>query len=95
MTRRHRLHSVLARLFGAIGQPPDRRARPSLEALEDRCLLAVFTATTVADSGPGSLRQAILDSNANPGADTIAFNIGGEGYRPSNHARFCPRSPTR
>jgi titin len=27
------------------------------------------------DSGAGSLRQAILDANANPGADTIAFNI--------------------
>ncbi|MBI3464151.1 MAG: right-handed parallel beta-helix repeat-containing protein, partial [Planctomycetes bacterium] len=27
------------------------------------------------DSGPGSLRQAILDANASPGADTIVFNI--------------------
>jgi hypothetical protein len=32
--------------------------------------------TTTADSGPGSLRQAILDANANPDADTIAFVIG-------------------
>jgi hypothetical protein len=40
---------------------------------------ATFTVTTAADSGPGSLRQAILDANANPGADTIAFAIGATG----------------
>lgn len=33
--------------------------------------------TNVNDSGPGSLRQAILDANANPGSDTINFNITG------------------
>ena len=27
----------------------------------------------LADSGPGSLRQAVLDANANPGADLISF----------------------
>ena len=32
-----------------------------------------FTVTMTADSGVGSLRQAILDANANPGADIIAF----------------------
>jgi parallel beta-helix repeat protein len=37
---------------------------------------AVFTVTTGADSGPGSLRQAIMDANAAPGEDTIAFAIG-------------------
>lgn len=30
--------------------------------------------TTVADSGPGSLRQAIVDANARPGADSITFD---------------------
>jgi hypothetical protein len=35
--------------------------------------------TTTADSGPGSLRQAILNANAKPGRDTIAFNIPGAG----------------
>jgi hypothetical protein len=40
-----------------------------------------FTVTTTNDSGAGSLRQAILDANANPGADTIAFNIPGSGTR--------------
>jgi hypothetical protein len=38
---------------------------------------ATFTVTNTNDSGPGSLRQAILDANANPGADTIAFAIPG------------------
>ena len=40
---------------------------------------AAFTVTTTADSGPGSLRQAILDANANPGLDTITFAIGAPG----------------
>jgi len=40
---------------------------------------ATFTVTTNADSGAGSLRQAITDANANPGADTINFNIPGAG----------------
>ncbi|MFZ6021488.1 MAG: hypothetical protein ACOYXO_17975, partial [Chloroflexota bacterium] len=40
---------------------------------------AVYNVTTTADSGAGSLRQAILDANANPGADTITFAIGAPG----------------
>ncbi|MCE3003806.1 MAG: hypothetical protein LW860_14065 [Xanthomonadaceae bacterium] len=42
---------------------------------------AIFTVTSTADSGPGSLRQAILDSNANGNSelDTISFNIPGAG----------------
>jgi parallel beta-helix repeat protein len=38
-----------------------------------------FVVTTNADSGPGSLRQAILDSNENDGTDTIVFEIDGPG----------------
>ena len=38
-----------------------------------------FTVLNTNDSGPGSLRQAILDANTTPGADTIAFNIPGSG----------------
>ena len=35
-----------------------------------------LTVTTTADSGPGSLRQAILDANGTPGtADTIQFEL--------------------
>ena len=40
---------------------------------------ATLTVTTTADSGAGSLRQAILDANSGAGADTIEFNISGGG----------------
>lgn len=36
---------------------------------------AVFFVTNTNDAGPGSLRQAIIDANNNPGADNIFFNI--------------------
>ena len=35
--------------------------------------------TTANDSGPGSLRQAIIDANAIPGPNTITFAIPGSG----------------
>src|SRR5262245_42214293 len=40
---------------------------------------ATFTVTNTDDTGAGSLRQAIDDANATPGADTIVFNIPGAG----------------
>lgn len=43
------------------------------------CSAATVAVTTVSDSGLGSLRQAILDANANPGPDTITFAIGDPG----------------
>jgi hypothetical protein len=42
--------------------------------LERRLAPAVFPVTTVADSGPGSLRQAVADANALAGADTVTFD---------------------
>ena len=36
---------------------------------------ATYTVTNTNDSGAGSLRQAIIDANTNPGADIIQFNI--------------------
>jgi hypothetical protein len=36
-----------------------------------------FVVQNVGDSGPGTLRQAILDSNLSPARDTITFNIPG------------------
>jgi hypothetical protein len=72
----------------AFAPRPDRRtpARPkpvrlSVESLDERALPSTFTVTTGANDGTGSLRQAILDSNATPGADTIAFDIGGGGVQ--------------
>ncbi len=42
-------------------------------------LANTYTVTSTADAGAGTLRQAILDANANVGPDTIAFNIAGSG----------------
>src|SRR6266511_3569942 len=48
----------------------------AIEALEDRRLLSTYTVTSTADSGAGSLRQAITDANNHGGADRINFAIG-------------------
>lgn len=37
---------------------------------------ATFTVTSPADSGPDTLRQALLDADASPGADAIVFGAG-------------------
>ena len=47
-----------------------------VQQLEDRKLLSGVV-TTTADSGTGSLRQAILDADANTGPQTITFAIPG------------------
>lgn len=44
-----------------------------LFALATVASAATFTVTTAADSGAGSLRQALTDAAALPGADTINF----------------------
>jgi IPT/TIG domain/S-layer homology domain len=49
-----------------------------------------FTVTTTADTGPGSLRQAITDANGNVGADTIQFTIGGSGVQTIAPASALP-----
>ncbi|MEM8499380.1 MAG: LamG-like jellyroll fold domain-containing protein [Pseudomonadota bacterium] len=52
--------------------------------------LVNFTVTNTADSGAGSLRQAILDANANGGADTINFSIGAGGAQTITLASNLP-----
>ncbi len=49
-----------------------------------------YTVTTTADSGAGSLRQAILDANGSAGTDTIAFSIVGGGVQTIAPATALP-----
>jgi hypothetical protein len=50
-----------------------RTHRLGLEVLEDRSLPSTFTVLNLNDSGPDSLRAAVVAANASPGADTIDF----------------------
>jgi hypothetical protein len=52
--------------------------------------LSTFTVANANDSGPGSLRQAILDADRDVGADTIAFAIGGGGAQTIALQSFLP-----
>jgi hypothetical protein len=65
-----RFHSV-SRTSRSRASASRRQLR--FESLEQRSLLATFSVITNDDGGPGSLRQAVLDANANPGPDVIDF----------------------
>jgi hypothetical protein len=56
---------------GTAAEPSIRRSR----------VAAVYTVTTTADDGYGSLRDAITAANASEGADAIVFDIPGYGVR--------------
>lgn len=56
------LYARSRRALASVPRPP-RRARPRLEALDARDVPATFYVTTGADSGPGSLRDAIDQNN--------------------------------
>ena len=60
---------------GLNNGPPRRtpRRRPCLETLEDRTAPALFTVTTTADTGTGSLRAAVDSANSTGGSNTITF----------------------
>src|SRR5438105_4239592 len=64
-------------------RPARRYSRLAVEVLEDRRVPSLYTVSNTSDSGAGSLRQAILDANSNPGADTIAFTIGSATITPA------------
>src|SRR5260370_1251680 len=57
------------------GRPRQNR-RLGIEVLEDRTLPSTFTVLNLADSGAGSLRQAVLDANAHAGPNVIGFAHG-------------------
>ena len=79
-TRRHRAAAGIVRAF---------HFRPGFEFMEDRTLLSTFVVSNTGDSGAGSLRQAIIDSNGASGAtNTIDFNIPGTGVQ-----TIAPLSP--
>ena len=52
-------------------------AAGSLLAVAKPAAASTYTVTNTANSGAGSLRQAILDANGHSGADDIVFNISG------------------
>ena len=56
--------------------PVRRPVRPTLESLEDRSTPATFLVTSLADTGAGTLRQALSDADTSPGADVIQFQGG-------------------
>jgi hypothetical protein len=55
--------------------PGDRRLRPRVDLVEERILLSSFVVSNTQDSGAGSLRHAISDSDGVPGPNTITFQI--------------------
>ncbi|MGB8167551.1 MAG: right-handed parallel beta-helix repeat-containing protein [Chthoniobacteraceae bacterium] len=63
----------------SIAPAKQSHSDPLIEILEQRIAPATFTVTTTADSGTGSLRQAILSANAASGPDLIDFALDGEG----------------
>lgn len=68
------------------------RAGASLPTVMTSAPLTTFTVMNTNDSGSGSLRQAILDANQNPGADSISFNISGSGVQTINLLSALPAS---
>lgn len=78
LTRCQQLTSWLTNPFVRKRTRPTLAPLGSIELFEDRVLLTQYSVLSNADSGPDTLRQAILDANANAGADTIVFNLAAE-----------------
>jgi hypothetical protein len=82
-------------LYQALRKPAACRhvVQPRLEVLEDRCLLSTYIVTNTADSGTGSLRDAINQANNTAsGITEIDFNIGAQGVS-SGVQTISPGSP--
>lgn len=72
-TRYWRLFALLLGLMLVLASGIDGSATASSNPPTPQ----TFVVTNTSDSGSGSLRQAILDANANAGADTIEFDLSG------------------
>jgi titin len=68
----------------------ERRRRFAVEPLEGRQMLSTFTVTNINDSGTGSLRQAIISSDATKGPNAINFSIPVSGVQPINLLSALP-----
>lgn len=74
--------SWVRRLFARTATSPIRkeppRTRLAVEGLEDRTVPATFLVTNTLDDGSiGSLRWAVDQANATPGADAVGFDAAG------------------
>ncbi len=75
---RNRFPARCSKRLARPGRRSSFHSRPrGVEVLEDRQLLATFAVTSLGDTGVGSLRWAIMASNAVPGPDTIDFEVAG------------------
>jgi hypothetical protein len=63
------------------GRSARRAFGPAVEPMEARTLLSTLWVTDPGDSGPGTLRAAILAVDADSTPDTIDFNLGGGGHQ--------------
>ena len=75
----HRIRALANAIHACLGPVPTRQVASAASlALLLACplpaLASDFTVANHHDSGPGSLRQAVLDANATPGPDTILFD---------------------
>jgi hypothetical protein len=100
------LHRLLKRKSGPAPRtgrtkPGHARRAPALECLSDRIVPSAFHVSTLADTGAGSLRAAVAQANAHPGADVIVFDdgltgtIALTGRRGRSHRRPEDRRPRR
>jgi parallel beta-helix repeat protein len=72
--------AVIAALVVACGEQPIPTAVDQVPDVGRRLVAATtFLVINTKHAGPGSLRQAILDANANAGPDAIDFSIPGPG----------------
>jgi Right handed beta helix region len=71
------MRNVFRRLGSMTKACGRRRTHLHVEYRDDRTVPSTFSVSSLADSGLGSLRQAILDANARTDNDTITFSVTG------------------